>query len=317
MKISSFLKLVEIQTKAASIIPFILGNLYALLRFESFSLKNFLLMLISLLSIDMATTAINNYIDYKKAIKTEGFGYESHNAIVKDGLKESTVQATIGTLLAIAVVFGILLFLNTNLVVLILGAISFGIGICYTFGPVPISRTPFGEIFSGFTMGFVIFFLAIYIHVFAGDLVTLGLLQGIFSISVNLKELIYIFIISISVVSGIANIMLANNICDIEDDIHNKRYTLPIFIGKERALKLFAFLYYAAYVAIVIAVLLGALPWLSLLTIFTLNPVKNNIKAFKAKQTKKDTFILAVKNFILINAAHIILLSVGAIINRL
>ena len=39
--------------------------------------------------------------------------------------------------------------------------------------------------------------------------------------------------------SGIANIMLANNICDVEEDIINNRFTLPYYLGKKNAFNLF------------------------------------------------------------------------------
>lgn len=151
MRVSSFLKLVEIQTKVASVIPFALGTAYAVYRFNQFNVKNFFLMFISLISFDMVTTAINNYLDYKKANKTYGYGYESHNAIVRDKLKESDVVMTIFALLLTATAAGFMLYLNTNIVVLLLGMVSFLVGILYTFGPVPISRMPLGEIFSGFS----------------------------------------------------------------------------------------------------------------------------------------------------------------------
>lgn len=314
MSISSFLKLVEIQTKVASVIPFTLGTLYALYRFEAFNLKNFIFMLISLLSIDMATTAINNYYDYKKAIKTYGFGYESHNAIVSCKLKESTVLTTIFTLLGIASVFGFMLFLNTNYLVLILGGLSFMIGVLYSFGPIPISRTPFGELFSGGFMGLIITFIAIYIHVFDQNLIVLGYGSGLLSVNVNIIEIIYIVLFSIPCISGIANIMLANNICDIEDDIENKRYTLPIYVGKENALKLYKFLYYIAYVDIIILLVLRVLPLTAALVLLTFIPVRKNIMTFYKLQTKKDTFVLAVKNFVLMNTAYIVMLGVGTII---
>ena len=144
MGLKSFLKLVEIKTKAASMTPFLLGTVFVLYRYQKFNWVNFLLMLVSLLCFDMATTAINNYLDYKKARKTEGFGYEEHNAIVRDNLSEFSVLTVIVILLILAVGFGILLFLNTSPVVLILGIISFSVGILYTFGPVPISRMPLG-----------------------------------------------------------------------------------------------------------------------------------------------------------------------------
>lgn len=314
MSLASFLKLVEIQTKVASVIPFALGTLYAAYRFERFNFRNFVIMFVSLISIDMATTAINNYYDYKKAKKTHGYNYESHNAIVRYNLKESAVKLTIFALLAAAVIFGILLYLNTNLTVLLLGAMSFAIGILYSFGPVPISRTPMGEIFSGFFMGFVIVFISAYIHAYDMGILYLTYAGNIAAVSFNMAELIFIFLISLPAVTGIANIMLANNICDIEDDIENKRYTLPIYIGKERALKVFKALYYISYVDLLLMLVLGVAPAASAITLFTFIPVRKNIKSFYEKQTKKDTFVLAVKNFMLMNASQVIAIAVALVI---
>ncbi|ADL08295.1 1,4-dihydroxy-2-naphthoate polyprenyltransferase [Thermosediminibacter oceani] len=311
MPLKSFLELVEIRTKAASIIPFFLGATYSVYRYNSFNLKNFFLMLISLLSIDMATTAINNYIDYKKANVTCGYNYEKHNAIVSYGIKESTVRLTIVLLILIAIVFGLLLYLNTDVVVLIIGVISFMVGIFYTFGPLPISRMPLGEIFSGFFMGFVIVFLSVYIHVFDQGIVEITLNRDVLSVSVNILEVIKIFMISVPAVNGIANIMLANNICDIEDDIKNKRYTLPVYIGKSSAIKLFKFLYGVIYLFIIVSIGLKIIPVFSAAAIMTVLPVYKNVKKFSEKQTKKDTFVLSVKNFVLINAVYILTIMAG------
>ena len=313
MNIMSFLKLVEIQTKVASMIPFLLGTTYVLYRFDNFNTINFILMFISLLSFDMTTTALNNYIDYKKAIKKHGFGYESHNAIVSYNLKEKAVVAVILTMIAIAVVAGIMLYVNTGFIVLLLGAISFGIGILYSFGPIPISRTPFGEFFSGFTMGFVITFLAAYIHLKDLGFIAYFYQSGVLNISLNLPELLQISLISVMPICGIANIMLANNICDIEDDVANRRYTLPVYIGREKALLLFKFIYYIGYLAVVIALFLGIVPILSVLVLPTLIIVNKNIKAFYKLQTKEKTFIMAVKNFVISNIALVITIALGII----
>lgn len=312
MSVKSFLKLVEIQTKVASVIPFLLGTFFALYRFNSFNYKNFLLMFVSLLCIDMATTAINNYLDYKRANRKYGYGYEKHNAIVRDNLKESHVLAVIFTLFSIATITGILLFLSTNLLVLILGIVSFAIGVLYSFGPFPISRTPFGEIFSGVTMGFVITFIAVYIHVFDRNVANLNLEAGMLEISVNTIEVLSIFLVSIPAIMGIANIMLANNICDIEDDLENKRYTLPIYIGKEWSLKVFKAMYYIAYAALVAALVFRVLPIVSAVTLATFMPVKRNIAVFNKKQTKKDTFVLAVKNFVTVNVLLVFSIATAA-----
>jgi len=270
-------------------------------------------MFISLLAFDMVTTAINNYIDYKKAQKRHGYGYERHNAIVKYNLKETTVVFVIIILLTIAILFGILLFLNTNFVILILGAMSFAVGILYSFGPIPISRMPLGEIFSGLFMGFVIPFIAIYVHVYDNNIVFLTYANGMLGININIMDVLIIFLVSVPAVSGIANIMLANNICDIEDDIENRRYTLPVYIGREKSLKVFKALYYVAFAGIILLVILRGAPLLCLLVLLTFIPVNKNIKTFYEKQTKKDTFVLAVKNFVITNVSLLVTIGISVI----
>jgi len=315
MNIKIFLKLVEIQTKVASVIPYLIGTFYALYRYDNFNLKNAIIMFLSMIIFDMTTTAINNYMDYAKAIKKEGYGYETHNAIVNYNLNPKEVRLLIYTMLVIAATLGLLLVKNTNIIVLLIGAISFVIGITYSFGPIPISRTPFGEIFSGLAMGLIITFLSVYIHIF--DTGVLGInINGLsnVNISFNFIELINIFIICLSPIMGISNIMLANNICDIDEDIENKRYTLPIYIGKENALKVFKWLYYIGYISIVIAVVLRVLPVVSLVTLLVLKVVQGNINTFNKLQTKKDTFVLAVKNFVITNLVYATTILAGVLL---
>jgi len=317
MNIKSFLKLVEIQTKVASMVPFFTGSLFAIYNYNQFDIKNFLLMLISLLSFDMVATTINNYIDYKEAEKKHGYNYEKHNAIVHYNIKEATVIKTIIILFSIASITGFFLFLNTDSVVLILGIISFIVGVLYSYGPIPISRMPLGEIFSGFFMGFIIIFLATYIHVFSTDIVNILLKNNLINIMFNYKEIIKIFFVSLPAVNGIANIMLANNVCDIEDDLENKRFTLVIHIGVEKSLKLFKILYYISYINITILVLLNILPAFSLLVLLTYIPVKNNINKFFKNQQKNETFIFSVQNFLLINISYALTLGVAKVVQFL
>lgn len=312
MAITQFLKLVEIQTKVASIIPLLLGTMYAVYRFQVFEPWHFVLMLISLLSFDMTTTAINNYYDYKKATRKHGYGYENHNAIVKYNLNPAAVLALIIFMFVIAVAAGIMLFLQTGWLLLLLGALSFAVGILYSFGPIPISRMPLGEIFSGLFMGFVIIFVSAYVH--AGDrLASLTLEGGTVTLQVHLLETALVFLISIPAILGIANIMLANNICDMEEDIENKRYTLPVYIGEGSALILFKLLYYAAYVDLIVLAILGIHPLILLLVLLTGVPVSKNIKTFTAQPTKQFTFGLSVQNFLLTNTARIVALGIAIV----
>jgi len=311
LSLVSFFQFIEIKTKLASVLPFILGSLYSVYRYKSFNFKNFIIMCISLLAFDMATTAINNYIDYKKALKS----HETKNQIPKYGFEESTALVIIFILLSIAIFFGIALTLYTNVIVLVIGIISFLAGILYTYGPIPISRTPLGEVFSGVFMGFLILFLSIYIHIFDKNIVSLMYANNMLNINVNLVEVFYIFLISIPTICGIANIMLANNICDVEDDVVNNRYTLPHYLGAKNALKLFKSLYYIGYIDILILVILKISPIISLLIILTIIPVNKNIKLFYQNPIKSETFVYSVKNFALISIVHILSVSITLIFN--
>lgn len=310
LTIKKFFDLVEIKTKLASMIPFILGTFYAVYRYKSFNLTNFTVMFISLLTFDMATTAINNYIDHTKSNNNS-----VHNSLTyKYGVNESKVLLIIFTLLAIAIVTGVILTLNTNIVVLLIGIVSFTVGVFYTFGPIPISRMPLGEVFSGFFMGFIILFLSVYIHIYNTNIISFVYKSNILSIGINVIEIIIIFLLSIPAICCIANIMLANNICDVEEDIKNNRFTLPYYLGKPMASKLFASLYYISYIDILVLVLLKVLPLESLLVFLTFKAVYKNIKLFEKKPVKNENFVVAIKNFVLINASQIIIIGIKTII---
>ena len=84
-------------------------------------------------------------------------------------------------MLIIASALGVWLVFRTDLLVLFLGIICFIIGVFYTYGPIPLSRLPLGEIFSGLTMGFGILFLTVYINAFD---------QGIAELMINGRNLI-------------------------------------------------------------------------------------------------------------------------------
>lgn len=311
MSITSFFKLVEIRTKVASVLPFIFGSLFTLYAFDTFSPHNALIMFCSMLIFDMTTTAINNYIDYKKAILKQGYGFEVHNAMGHYKLNPTVVKILIFIMLAVSTALGLYLVYLTNIVVLLLGMFCFAIGILYTYGPIPISRTPFGEIFSGGVMGLVLTFISIYIHIFDSNLVLFQLNVDTMLLRLDLAEITKIICVCMPFVFTIANIMLANNICDIKEDLPNKRYTLPIYIGRKKALLLWDLNYYISYLFIIFNIAKGYLPWISLACIITFIPVKHNMDYFNLKQSKAETFAYAIQNFLLISFSLIVSLGIA------
>ncbi len=299
MSLQAYLKLVEIQTKTASIIPYIIGIAYTYYRYGDLKPINLIIFFVSLISIDMATTAINNFMDYKRAVKKHGYNYEEHNAIVAYKLTDFQVITTIAVLLSITVIMGIWLVFRTDIVILLIGMLSFGIGVLYSFGPLPISRTPLGELVSGVMMGGFIFFVTVYSQIYDYGYIIFTLNNWVFNFQVNLIEIVAIAFVCAPLILMIGGIMLANNICDMKDDLENQRYTLPFFIGKKVALIIFALIYIGSYVILILSIALGYLPLISALTLLTALPVYKGVQAFFKEQKKETTFVISVKNFML------------------
>ena len=92
------------------------------------------------------------------------------------------------------------------------------IGYLYTGGPIPISWTPFGELFSGLFMGMIIILLAFFIQT--------GNVNG------------FVVWISLPIVITIGLINMANNIRDRVKDKASGRKTLSILLGKKLLLRL-------------------------------------------------------------------------------
>jgi 1,4-dihydroxy-2-naphthoate octaprenyltransferase len=104
---------------------------------------------------DLTTTAINNYIDSKT------------NGQILD-FSRKTALIIIYCLFGISTVLGLYLAYLTDIAVLFAGGICFLCGVLYTFGPLPISRQPLGEVYSGAFYGIMIPFILMYINMPAG-----------------------------------------------------------------------------------------------------------------------------------------------------
>lgn len=313
MTLKVFLKLVEIQTKIASLFPFLLGILFAQFYFDTINIGNTLLFFLAMLLFDLTTTAINNLMDYQKA---KDVSYkENTNIIGQEKIAEKTVIQLILMMLTFASLLGLWLVFRTNILLLFLGGACFIVGIFYTFGPLPISRMPLGEALSGVVMGFGIFFIAVYVNVAPTTLIDLSFHGTTFLLEGNVLTILKIFLVSLPTVFLIANIMLANNTCDLEQDISNHRFTLPFYIGKSNAVLLFNLLMYASYVMVILAVIFRLLHPLLLGVLITLIPIRKNLQQFNQRQVKEETFSVAIKNISLFCGVEILLLAVSLWLN--
>ena len=308
------IELVELRTKIASVIPFIVGLLYSICTFRNFNAVNMALFFIGMVCFDMATTVMNNLMDYVKA-KNETYRQEE-NIIGTSSLTVKQAEMIFGSLVGVATIIGIILVLRTNIILLFVGALCFIIGIFYTFGSIPISRMPLGEVLSGVTMGFGIFWIVIFLNSPEASFAWMGLEEGMLVVRLAILDHFKVALLSLPLVCTIANIMLSNNLCDLETDITNDRYTLVYYIGKLTALKLYQGLYLIGFVAMVLAVVFRIAPILMLGTLLVGVPVYKNIQLFMQKQEKRTTFALAIKNMLMIHVVQMVLLVISVIFFR-
>lgn len=312
MTIRNFLKLVEIQTKLASLFPFLIGVLFSLSYFKQINWLNTLIFFCGMLVFDMATTAINNYMDF---IKAKDDIYKSNtNIIGQANLDTKRVAFLISMMLIFSMVVGLVLVYRTGWLMLVMGGVCCFIGIFYTYGPIPLSRMPLGELFSGVTMGLGIFLMTVYINTYSTMFLYLDLSNWEFQLVGNIKILLAILWASLPMVFTIANIMLANNLCDLDEDIKNHRYTLPYYIGRERGVVLFRVLMFSCYGIVIIGLLVGVYQWPMLITLLTFPIIKKNVSEFSRCQIKSKTFVISIKNLVVFNVAQIIGLLISLIV---
>lgn len=308
------IELVELRTKIASVIPFVVGLLYSIWTFGNFNAVNMVLFFIGMVCFDMATTVMNNLMDYVKA-KNETYRQEE-NIIGTSSLTVKQAAIIFGSLVGVATIIGIILVMRTNVILLFVGILCFVIGIFYTFGPIPISRMPLGEVLSGVTMGFGIFWIVIFLNTPETSFAWMGLEEGMLVVRLALLDHFKVVLLSLPLVCTIANIMLSNNLCDLETDITNHRYTLVYYIGKATALKLYQGLYLISFIAMLLAVVFKIAPILMIGTLVVGIPVYKNIQLFIQKQEKRTTFALAIKNMLMIHIMQVVLLVISVIFFR-
>lgn len=298
--IKRFLDYVEIKTKITSTFAFLFTIALLVYHKQSIDWELTLVFFASMFLFDLTTTAINNYIDTKT----------NHQSLQ---FNRKTALIIIYVLFAVSAGLGLYLAYKSDIVIFLVGGLCFVCGVFYTYGPVPISRMPLGEFFSGLFYGLFIPFIILYLNTPKGTFLTFDLNTQSVSVEIMIWPIVSLILFAIIPFCTTANIMLANNICDLEKDILVKRHTLPYYLGK-KAIYLFAALYYLTYAATIVMVVLGILSPICLLSLLTIVIVQKNIKEFMKKQDKAKTFILSIKNYVIIMGANVLMIFISALI---
>ena len=314
MTYRTFLELVEIRTKLASLFPFIMGVLFAMTYFGEVHWLNTFIFFIGMTIFDMVTTMINNYMDFRKA-KSKTYQMEE-NIIGQLNISLKFVRHLIFIMLLMTMGVGIYLTSQNGWVFMLIGGICCLIGVFYTWGVIPLSRMPLGEIFSGLSMGLGIFSLTILTNAMHHPPIYLQLdfSRGLFQLEGNIYALAAIVLASLPLISSISNIMLANNLRDLTMDIENHRYTLIYYIGRTTGVSLFKFLALLGYGTIIIGLLAGVYHWPILVTFASLPIILKNTQAFEQTLPHPKCFQYAIKNLVIFNTLYALGLALSLII---
>lgn len=299
--IRRFFSFVEMKTKITSLFAFLMTLAYLFYKHQQIDWKLTGIFFTGMFLFDMTVTAINNYIDTKT------------NSQILD-FDRRIAKRIIYILLALSTSAGLILVIYTDMLVFLVGSLCFVVGVFYTYGPVSISRGPFGELISGLFYGLMIPFLLLYINMPKGTYLTLDIRIDVINLQVFVDPFVALSLLSINPICATANIMLANNICDLEKDIKVNRHTLPYYLGS-RAIDLFVWVYYLAYAATIVMVVLKILSPICLLILLTLWPVHKNNMQFRKTQNKETTFFVSIKNYLIIMGSLTVLIFLSGLIS--
>jgi 1,4-dihydroxy-2-naphthoate polyprenyltransferase len=280
------------HTLTAAFVPVLLGTALAV-QYGDIDWLLFLAMLVASIMIQAATNMFNEYYDYARGLDNEnsiGIG----GAIVRNGVKPSTVKGLAFGLYGAALLLGLYICANSSWWLAVIGLVCMATGYFYTGGPVPIAYTPFGEIVAGFFMGIIIILISFYIQ--TGTVTSLSVL------------------ISIPIFILVGMIMMANNIRDLDGDKENGRKTLAILIGRKNAINLLGAAFALSYIWVIALVIAGSFtPWL----LISLISVPKAIKAYKGfiGKTMPLQMMPAMKATAQTNTIFGFLLSIGLFIS--
>lgn len=211
-------------------------------------LEKWILMGIATLLVDMGTTGFNTFFDFHRGTDNATYTQEKEKVLVHEDINPISALIVSLILFALAAIIGLYLAFLTSWSLILFGGICMLVGFLYTGGPIPISRTPLGELFAGGFLGSALF------------LITLFVLDVPITFNALLLTIPFLVLIGM--------ILSVNNGCDRIGDQANGRKTLSVLIGKEASIYLIAFEGFGAYALCIAYALIGFYSvWMAVFTL--------------------------------------------------
>ena len=182
----------------------------------------------------------------------------------------------------ISAIPGIILVYRTGWPVLIMGVVGYFIGIFYTAGPKPLNATPICELVVSFFISYFIMLVSIYVTIY-----------GTYPLTWNLALTTLIRCLPLTLI--FYALQLANNTCDLHEDLNNGRHTLASYTGKKYALKIIKTLIIAGLLFPIIVVLFGLAKRPLIFSCFLLPILWPKLKQFFEHPDKQTTYLQMIK----------------------
>ena len=262
--IQELIPLTRPRTLAAALGPTILGAAFSYYAFGALhgtglAIFHTVLIFLAVVSAQIIANLWNELKDFKSGLD-EGQKIGNAGSLTRGAVTPKLISTMIKVLMIVPIIIGLYLSATITWWYIPAGIICILISFLYSGGPKPISRTPFGEISSGIAMGFAIVLITGYAWT---------------------RELSLAFLIpALPATLLVGSIMLTNNIRDIRNDENHGRRTLPIVLGRDRAISLMSITYIFNFIWIGAWIYLKVLPIPALLALIAIIPAFKTINIF-------------------------------------
>ncbi len=218
-----------------------------------FNLWIFILATLGTMLLQTAANLVNEYADFRKGadeFKEAGQGMTIKHQVLSP---EEVRNGAIFTVVAGSLI-GLFLLAQSGPLLWLIGIGGVLVAITYTAGPFPLAYNGLGEVAAG---------------IFMGPMIVLG---AYYVMSPNLSDekIGEIIVQSIPIMLMVAAILHANNIRDLDADRAVNKRTLAVMGGIRVARIEYVILVLGTYVAQGLLVLMGFMPWTTLVTLLTL-----------------------------------------------
>ena len=244
----------------------------------------------------IAVNVLNEYFDYKSGVdfKTVRTPFSGGSGVLTEGLlnPRSVYIFGLACIAAIIAIGGYFLYVHGPAIIP-LGVVGLATVYFYT---THLTRSPLlCAIAPG--LGF-------------GPLMVLGTyfaLTGTYSLAAGLASIVPFFLVS--------NLLLLNQFPDVEADASASRRHLPIAIGRKGSSEVYALLLLAAYVALVVSVLVEVLPYMALFGLLTLPLGLIAVKGARKYYDEIENLIPVMGRNVLLTLLLPLLMAIGIIIS--